>query len=295
MENLTNQEICVNLKKLYTETENQVKTNAMVSRSLIDRDSTETINNKVTSQMNSIKTSIYNINPKFKEGSKNYEETKKLVTESLASYEQALVELSQFYDGKIEQLILRKVELESSLIGTILNAEYLKEDLQENADKKENDKVKNSVKDSIKTIIERFKNKKSEKTETIDPMEISKLMDQQDVVTEIEEQFSNKVEKRKLDRINNDEFSKKIEKEILLINSEIERINERKKQSIIDAMEVGSKEVTVSIRKPRVIKKITSFFASRFNTARVVETTIISPLNSRIESFKSNELSNMKG
>ena len=52
------------------------------------------------------------------------------MTETLASYEQALIELSQFYDGKIEQLILRKVELESSLIGTILNAEYLKENLE---------------------------------------------------------------------------------------------------------------------------------------------------------------------
>lgn len=295
MENLTDQEICVNLKRLYNETENQVKTNAMVSRAFVDKVSTETINNKVTSQMNSIKTSIYNINPKFKEGSKNYELTKKLVTESLAAYEQALIELSQFYDGKIEQLILRKVELESSLIGTILNAEYLRQELVSNTDKKENDKVKTSVKDSIKSVLERFRNKKSDKTESINPMEISKLMDQQDVVCEIEQQFSNKIEKRQTDKVNNDEFSKKIEKELALINSEIERINDRKKQSIIDAMEVGSKEVTTSIRKPRVIKKITSFFASRFNTAKVVETTIIDPLNLRIESFKANELNSMKG
>ncbi|MBQ7410545.1 MAG: hypothetical protein IJW20_04090 [Clostridia bacterium] len=295
MENLTDQEICVNLKRLYNETENQVKTNAMVSRAFIDKVSIETINNKVTSQMNSIKTSIYNINPKFKEGSKNYELTKKLVTESLAAYEQALIELSQFYDGKIEQLILRKVELESSLIGTILNAEYLRQELVSNTDKKENDKVKTSVKDSIRAVLERFKNKKTDKTESINPMEISKLMDQQDVVCEIEQQFSNKIEKRQADKISNDEFSKKIEKELALINSEIERINDRKKQSIIDAMEVGNKEVTTSIRKPRVIKKITSFFASRFNTAKVVETTIIDPLNLRIESFKANELSSMKG
>ena len=60
-------------------------------------------------------------------------------------------------------------------------------------------------------------------------------------------------------------------------------------------MEVGSKEITATIRKPRVIKKITSFFASRFNTAKVVETTIIDPLNLRIESFRANELSSMKG
>lgn len=295
MENLTDQEICVNLKRLYNETENRVKTNAMVSRAYIDRVSTDTINDKVSAQMNSIKTGIYNINPKFKEGSKNYEDTKRLVTETLANYEQALIELSQFYDGKIEQLILRKVELESSLIGSVLNDEYLRQELVSDKDKKDNDKAKLSVKDSIKSVIERFKNKKLNKTDTINPMEISKLMDQQDVMCEMEEELSTKIDKHQGEKVQNAEFTKKVEKEISLINSEIERINERKKQSIFDAMEVGGKEIVATIRRPRVIKKITTFFASRFNTARVVETTIINPLNSRIESFKENELSSMKG
>lgn len=295
MENLTDQEICVNLKRLYNETENRVKTNAMVSRAYIDKVSTETINDKVTSQMNSIKTGIYNINPKFKEGSKNYEETKKLVTETLASYEQALVELSQFFDGKIEQLILRKVELEASLIGTILNDEYLREELVSDTDKKENDKAKLSVKDSIKSVLERFRLKKTEKANAIDPMEISKLMDKQDIVCEMDEQFSSNIEKRKDAKVKNTEFSKKVEKEISLINSEIERINERKKESISKAMEVGGTDMVTTIRRPRVIKRITTFFASRFNTAKVVETTIINPLSARIESFKANELSGMKG
>lgn len=295
MENLTDQEICVNLKRLYNETENRVKTNAMVSRAYVDKVSTETINDKVTAQMNSIKTGIYNINPKFKEGSKNYDETKKLVTETLANYEQALIELSQFFDGKIEQLILRKVELEASLIGTILNDEYLREELVADTDKKENDKAKLSVKDSIKSVLERFKQKKVEKTNIIDPIEISKLMDQQDVVCEMDEHFSSNIEKRKEEKIKNSEFSKKVEKEISLINSEIERINDRKKESISKAMEVGGTDIVTTIRRPRVIKKITTFFASRFNTAKVVENTIISPLNSRIESFKANELSGMKG
>lgn len=125
MEELTEQEICQNLEKLYDESENRVKTNAIMRRAYIDRTSVDTINQKVTAQLNAIKTGIYDINPKFKEGSKNYENTKELVTETLAQYEQALVELSQFYDGKIEQLIIRKVELEANLVGTILNEEYL--------------------------------------------------------------------------------------------------------------------------------------------------------------------------
>ena len=55
------------------------------------------------------------------------------------------------------------------------------------------------------------------------------------------------------------------------------------------------KKIAPTIRRPRVIKKITTFFASRFNTAKVVENTIINPLNLRIENFKNNELSSMKG
>ena len=42
-----------------------------------------------------------------------------------------------------------------------------------------------------------------------------------------------------------------------MITEEIERINDRKKKSIYDAMEVGNKEVSIGIRRPRVIKKIT--------------------------------------
>ena len=75
----------------------------------------------------------------------------------------------------------------------------------------------------------------------------------------------------------------------------IERLNERKKNSIYDAMEVGDKALTTNIKRPRIFKKITRFFVSRFNTAKVVQTTIIDPLNLRIESFKNNELSSMKG
>ena len=113
MEKLTDQEICIKLKKLYDENENRIKTNALVSRAYVDKVSASSINEKVNAQMNSIKAGIYGINPRFKEGSKNYESVKKLVSETLTAYEAALLELSEFYDGKIEQLILRKVELDS--------------------------------------------------------------------------------------------------------------------------------------------------------------------------------------
>ncbi|MBR3614256.1 MAG: hypothetical protein IKL55_03665 [Clostridia bacterium] len=291
---MTDQEICINLKKLYDETESKIRTNAMVSRAFIDKISTNVINDKVNAQLNSIKTGIYNINPKFKDGAKNYEQTKKLVSETLVAYESALLELSEFYDGKIEQLILRKVELESELIGSILNEEYFRQKLIRNNQQKENDKVKLSVKDSIKAALERLKNKKTAQT-SIDPLEISKLMDKQDVVCELDQKLSSKIEKTESDQKANVEYISKVEKEISLVNSEIERINERKQKSIYDAMEVGDKAMTTTLKRPRVIKRITTFFASRFNTAKVVENTIITPLNIRIENFKANELSSMKG
>ena len=294
MEKLTDQEICIKLKKLYDENENRIKTNALVSRAYVDKVSASSINEKVNAQINSIKAGIYGINPRFKEGSKNYESVKKLVSETLTAYEAALLELSEFYDGKIEQLILRKVELESELIGSLINEEYLRQKLVRSNDQKDNDKVKLSVKDSIKAAIERFKAKKvSEKT--VDPMEISKLMDKQDVVCELDQKLSSKVEKTEADQKQNESYIQDVEKEIALVTSEIERINERKQKSIYDAMEVGDKQITTSFRRPRVIKRITTFFASKFNTAKVVENTIITPLNTRIENFKENELSNMKG
>lgn len=294
MEELTEQEICQNLEKLYDESENRVKTNAIMRRAYIDRTSVDTINQKVTAQLNAIKTGIYDINPKFKEGSKNYENTKELVTETLAQYEQALVELSQFYDGKIEQLIIRKVELEANLVGTILNEEYLYQKVARKTEQKENDKVKKSVKDNIKSVLDKFINRKQDNKE-IDPRTLENLIDGQDVAIEIEQKLEGRIEKSVEDKKNNKESMEKAEKEIALIDSEISKLNERKIKSIYDAMEVGGNQLTTNIKKPKVFKKITRFFVSRFNTAKVVQTNIIDPLNLRIESFRNNELVDMKG
>ena len=293
-EELTKKQVCTNLKKLYDESQSRVEADAMVRRAYTDRISADTINEKVTAQMNAIKTGIYEINPKFKEGSKNYDTTKKLVSETLANYEKTLIELSEFYDGKIEQLILRKVELEASLVGSILNEEYLSEKVIRKNEQKDNDKVKKSVAENIKSAIEKITNRKKNKNE-IDFNDISKLMDGQDVANEIDSKLNKRVEKTVEDKKANKEFLDKVEREIALIDDEIDKINERKKQSIYDAMEVGDKAIATTIRKPRMFKKITRFFVSRFNTAKIVESSIIEPLNLRIEGFRNNELVNMKG
>lgn len=294
MEELTEQEICQSLEKLYNESETRVKTNAIMRRAYIDRTSSDTINQKVNAQMNAIKTGIYEINPKFKEGSKNYDNTKELVTQTLADYEHALIELSEFYDGKIEQLILRKVELEANLVGSLLNEEYLYQKVARKTEQKENDKVKKSVKENIKAVLDKFVNRKQESKE-IDPRALEHLIDGQDVAIEIEQKLEGRIEKSVTDKKNNNEFIEKVEKEIALIDTEIQKLNERKIKSIYDAMEVGNNQLTTNIKRPKVFKKITRFFVSRFNTAKVVQTSIIDPLNLRIESFKNNELIDMKG
>lgn len=288
------QNVAVALKKLYDESEYRVKTNAIVSRAYTDKISKETIEEKVEAQMNSIKISMHEINPRFKEGSKNFETTKEAIIRVMAEYEQALKELSEFYDGKIEQLILRKVELEAHLVGTLLHEEYLYQEIERSKKQKDFDHVKDTISSTIKKVFDRLTNKKKDKQE-IDVSLLQKMQDAKDVEDEIDVGNSKKVEVTEQEKKENKEFLEKVEKEIRLIDDEIKRINERKKQSLYEAMEIGEKYMTVTIKKPKMFKKITRFFVSRFNTAKVIENTIIEPLNQRIESFKNNELSSMKG
>ncbi len=104
------------LKGVYERTSEGIDLDAMVNRALTEKITSETINQKVNSQINAITIGIKNINPRFDEKSKNYDITKAAILDTLTNYESALVELSEFYDRKIEQLILRKVELESHLL-----------------------------------------------------------------------------------------------------------------------------------------------------------------------------------
>lgn len=104
------------LKGVYDRINEGITLDAMVNRALTDKITSETINQKVSAQMNAITVGIKGINPRFNEKSKNYDITKAAILDALTNYESALIELSEFYDGKIEQLILRKVELESHLL-----------------------------------------------------------------------------------------------------------------------------------------------------------------------------------
>ena len=294
MEDLAEQRKCYDLKKIYDETETRVITEAKIRSAYINKVSADTINEKVNNQLNSIKTGIYRINPKFKEGSKNFDKTKTLVTETLAGYEQALIDLSEFYDGKIDQLIMKKVELEADLIGSILDEQYFSYVISETENRKANDEVKKAAKGNFLSAFNKLINRKKEH-KTIDPYTMNKLIDSNDITIEVEESITEKLERVSNKKLENKEVVSNIEKEIARINGEIERLNDRKKQNIYDAMEVGDKSISTTVKGPKIFTKITRFFMGRINTASVVENTIIDPLRLRIESFKNNELSNIQG
>lgn len=292
-EKLRNDNVILELNKMYDESEDTITANAILSRVYTDRISVDSINSKVDAQMNAITASITGINPKFKENSKNYDLVKQSIVETMSNYESALIDYSKFYDTKIEQLILRKVELESSLVGIIINDEYLFRKEVERTKQKENDKVKNKVTEGIKKVIEKIKGKKD--VAPIDVKLLQNMQDSKDVEIELSEEMERKLEKTKVESKDNKEQLEKVEKELRLIDEEIARLNKLKKEALNNAMEVGDKWIDVNVKKPHLFKKITRFFVSRFNTPKIVEQTVIEPLNKRIEEFRENELSSMKG
>lgn len=177
--------------------------------------------------------------------------------------------------------------------GSIIRDEYLYKKEEEKKTQKENDAVKQNVASTFKGMIEKLSSKKKEKN--VDAVMIAKAQDARDIEFEIDEQLTARINKTKDEEQSNKDRISKVEKEIRLIDEEIKRINERKKQNILDAMEVGGKWVTTTIKKPKTFTKITRFFVSRFNTPKIIIKTIIEPLNARIEEFVNNELANVKG
>ena len=285
--------IAMVLKNVYSKTNDEITLDAVVNRALTEKITSETINQKVNAQMNAISVGIRNINKNYNENSKNYDITKAAILDSLTRYEAALVELSEFYDTKIEQLIFRKTELESHLLGTIMRNRYLYELENKRRMQKDNEKLKSKISTSFKGMIDKFSKKKQQNIADISL--INKAADVADIETEIENQFDEQVERIKNERIKNKEKIQKIEKEIRAINSEIKRINDRKKENILQAMEVGDKWIATTIKKPRTFTKITRFFSSKFNTPKLINKIILDPLNQRIEDFITNELANVKG
>ena len=284
----------VKLKEYYDSLESKIKTDAVVTKAYTSKLSSKTIENKVDSQLNSITASIHSINNKFTEGSKNYDLAKQNILDTLARYKENLVELSEFYDGKIEQLILSKVEIEASILGGIVNEEYLDHRIAVKKRQKEEDSLKKKINDNSMNCYQKIIEER-QKSGVVDTLAVRHKKDADDISREIDAQMQSRIDKSVNDQKETEEVITKREKKIKAINEEIELINQRKVEAITRAMEEGGVFLTANVKKPRAFTRIKRFFISRFNTYKVIDDTIITPLNKKIEEFKKVELSSMKG
>ena len=133
-----------------------------------------------------------------------------------------------------------------------------------------------------------------QKSGGVDTLALRHKKDADDINHEIDVKMQSRIDKTINDQKVNAEVVAKREKKIRSINEEIELINQRKVDAITRAMEEGGVFLTANVKKPRTFVRIKRFFLSRFNTYKVIDDTIITPLNKKIEDFKKVELSSMK-
>jgi len=141
---------------IYNESENIIKSDAIISRALADKITTEAIDEKVDAQLNSIKVQIHEINPNFKDDKKYYEIAKQTIQSSMKRYEDNLLTLSKPFDEQIEKLILEKAEIETSIAGNILEESYL-EDTGENSEEGKIKEVSKESKEKIRELDKKIK------------------------------------------------------------------------------------------------------------------------------------------
>lgn len=291
---INEQYISMVLDKIWKQNSENIQMEAIVNRALTDKISTETINTKVNSKLNAISVEIKNINPKYNENSKNYDSTKADILDALTNYETALMELSDFYDEKIEQLILKKVELDTQKLGLLMKDEILLEKTEKKVDEKE--KLTSKVSKGVKGIVEKinFKNQNKEK-EYIDVSLYNKVQDIADIKQEVNQKLESRVKKAKEDSSKNSNQIQKIDEQIKNIDLEIKKVNEKKQQNLMNAMEIGDKWIAVNLKRPKAFTKIKRFFMSKFNTTKLIHKNVITPLNNLVKEFRETELANVKG
>mgnify|MGYP004593790859 FL=1 len=291
---INEQYISMVLDKIWKQNSENIQMEAIVNRALTDKISTETINTKVNSKLNAISVEIKNINPKYNENSKNYDSTKADILDALTNYETALMELSDFYDEKIEQLILKKVELDTQKLGLLMKDEILLEKTEKKVDEKEN--LTSKVSKGVKGIVEKinFKNQNKEK-EYIDVSLYNKVQDIADIKQEVNQKMESRVKKAKEDSSKNSNQIQKIDEQIKNIDLEIKKVNEKKQQNLMNAMEMGDKWIAVNLKRPKAFTKIKRFFMSKFNTTKLIHKNVITPLNNLVKEFRETELANVKG
>ena len=279
------------LKNFFDSTTENITVSATINRALADKISTEIINTKVSNQFNSIQHSMYKINPKFNENSKHYDVIKKEILDVLTEYEATLTEYSDYFDNQIEELLLKRVELESHLLGKIFKEESFKAAENRGEKQKENDRLKSTLVEKNKKIYELFSSRKKENK--IDLQDMRKLEDSMDLELEQNQKLNRIIEKiQEKNRTNLSEIAG-VEKDLKKVNEQIKEIENNKKILLEEAMETKEKWISKSVKKPSTFSRITRFFSSKFNTPKMITKTVINPLRIRISDFKTNELSNI--
>lgn len=284
-------DISIAYKTFLTNISSIVENEACIHRAIIEKTTVDTINEKVKNQRNSLILSIKKLNSRFNKN-KKYKEIQEKLEESLKKYEQVLNDIANFYDLKIEQLILNKVELQAHLIGKIFREEFYLQEEEKSKKAKQNDNLLNSLSNGIKSAISKIKTKKEEKE--IDVTMISKLQDKEELEIEQKENIENSLVKNQNDIQVNREEILKIENEILSIQKEINRLNQNKKDALMNFIESSNKSLAIKNDKSRVIINIRKFIFGKLNTYKYICDNIITPFNNRINDYIENELENMK-
>lgn len=291
-EKITEEYASLALKRFYDNSTENIQTSALVSRALTDKISTETINRKVNNQLNSIHASMFKINPSFGENSKHYGEIKKEILDVLTDYEAALTEYCDSYDVKLEDLILKKVELESNLVGKIFKEESYNTDENFKMKVKQSDKLKQSFSERAESIFKRFSTR--EKNQGINPYDISMMNEYRDLEREQDKYLDSNITKVHESNKTNLAEIEDLEKKIKSVTKQIEDINAKKKEAVEVAMETGDRWISATLKKPSVFTRAKTFIGNRLNTPKVVSKTVIAPLKMKVTDFRNNELAEIK-
>jgi hypothetical protein len=124
------------LKNMYENVKEETCLTAILNCVYTEKITNETINTKITNQLNSMEVSMHRINPKYNENSKNYDKIKEKMLETLNNYEVNLKQLCNAIDQKIYSLILKKVELESKLLMFAIYKEIVHKEKNEESSAK---------------------------------------------------------------------------------------------------------------------------------------------------------------
>lgn len=278
----------VSLMKYYEDSKEKVKRSAMEGGHEIIEETKDSVNLKVNDELILIKKEVNQIDSKFSEENKNYSKIKDMISKVMVEYETSLKKLTDYYDRKIEDLILKKVEIEAALIMANISVEYFNDKEIIRNYQKENDRAKKSITETIGNFAGKILKNKNE-NKSMDPYEMRMFMDSQDVVNEIDatnnENYDEIIRLENINKTNIENYKKEIAK----ISEEIVKLKQEKIEKLTSAFE--KTDSLDEVRHQNFFQRIIKFFEIRLNRISSVEKYVILPLKHRIEEYNKNELS----